>query len=166
MPALASMCRFQRAIAHNMTSSPATTKRSAGLDIGDKRIGIAVSDGLGMTAQPVGVVQRVSVKRDIEAVRSLLAPFELERLVAGLPLQMDGREGQQSTRTRAFADALGKAMGLEVVYQDERMTSVQSERILIESGVRRDKRRTVIDKLAATLILQAYLDSRRPVEDF
>jgi putative Holliday junction resolvase len=148
-----------------VASSPAKTKRSVGLDIGDKRIGVAVSDGLGMTAQPVGVVQRVSLKRDIDAIRSLLAPYELERLVAGLPLQMDGSEGQQSARTRAFADALSTAMGLEVVYQDERMTSIQSERILIESGVRRDKRRTVIDKLAATLILQAYLDTRRPFED-
>lgn len=148
-----------------MASSPAKTKRSAGLDIGDKRIGVAISDALGLTAQPVGVVQRVSLKRDIDAIRSLLAPYELERLVAGLPLQMDGSEGQQSARTRAFADALASAMGLEVVYQDERMTSVQSERILVESGLRREKRRTVIDKVAATLILQAYLDARRPTED-
>jgi putative holliday junction resolvase len=149
-----------------MTSSPSKTKRSAGLDIGDKRIGVAISDALNLTAQPVSVVQRVGLKRDIEAIRAALAPYELECLVAGLPLQMDGSEGKQSARTRAFADALGTAMQLKVVYQDERMTSLQSERILIESGVRRDKRKTVIDKLAATLILQAYLDGRRPAEAF
>lgn len=140
-------------------------KRTIGLDIGDKRIGVAASDALGITAQPVGVVARVSVKRDIEAVRSLLAPYEIERFVAGLPLQMDGSEGQQSARSRAFADALGAALGVEVVYQDERMTSLQSERMLIESGMRRDKRRTVIDKLAATLILQSYMDRVRPREE-
>jgi len=140
-------------------------KRTAGLDIGDKRIGIAVSDPLGLTAQPLGTVERRSLVRDIDAVRSLLAPYDLGRLVAGLPLQMNGREGQQSARARAFADALSAALGLEVVYQDERLTSLQSERMLIDSGMRREKRRGVIDKLAATLILQAYLDAVRPREE-
>jgi putative Holliday junction resolvase len=134
--------------------------RVAGLDIGDKRIGVAVSDALALTAQPVGTIERSSILRDVEKLRGLLSSYEIERVVAGLPLQMDGREGAQAARVRAFCDALVTQTGLPVVFQDERLTTVQSERILIESGVRRAKRGKVIDKLAATLILQAYLDAR------
>jgi putative Holliday junction resolvase len=132
--------------------------RVAGLDIGDKRIGVAVSDALGITAQPVGVVERKSVRRDVEAVSAMLAPYGVTRVVAGLPLQMDGTEGTQAARVRAFGGALA-ASGLEVSYQDERLTTVQGERLLVESGMRREKRKTVIDKLAAVLILQAWLDA-------
>ena len=133
--------------------------RVAGLDIGEKRIGVAVSDPLGITAQPVGVVERKSVRRDVEAIGALLAQYRVARVVAGLPLQMNGLEGTQAARVRAFGDAFAAGTGLEVSYQDERLTTVQSERLLVESGMRRDKRRTVIDKLAAVLILQAWMDA-------
>ena len=134
--------------------------RFAALDVGDKRIGIALSDGLGLTAQPLDVIQRSSIVRDVEAIRARLAPYDVAKVIAGLPVQMDGREGVQAQRVRRFCEAFMEAAGLEVVYQDERMTTVQSERILIESGVRRSKRREVIDKMAAALILQAWLDGR------
>jgi putative Holliday junction resolvase len=140
-------------------------KRIVGLDVGDKRIGVAVSDGLGLTAQPAGVIARVGTAKDIDAILALVPAAEIARFVAGLPLEMSGREGMQSKRVRAFCDALATRTGIEVVYQDERMTTVQSERMLIESGMRREKRRAVVDKLAATLILQAYLDARPSRED-
>ena len=135
------------------------SRRLTGLDVGEKRIGVAVSDGLGMTAQPLGVVQRKSLDKDAARIMELLAEYEIERAVAGLPLQMDGDEGEQAARVRHFCMAFSKRTGLEVVYQDERLTTAQSERMLIESGVRRSRRREVIDKMAATLILQAYMDS-------
>ena len=133
--------------------------RLVGLDVGEKRIGVAVSDGLGMTAQPLGVVERKSLDKDAARIMQMLAEYQVDCAVAGLPLQMDGDEGEQSARVRHFCNAFTKRTGLEVVYQDERLTSAQSERMLIESGVRRGRRRQVIDKMAATLILQAYMDS-------
>jgi putative Holliday junction resolvase len=134
------------------------TQRIAGLDIGDKRIGVAVSDPLGITAQPVGVVQRHSIEKDVAQVSALLAGYTIDRFVAGLPLELSSREGHQAEKVRRFCDALVARTGLEVIYRDERLTTAQSERLLVESGVRRDKRRGVIDKMAAALILQSYLD--------
>jgi len=134
------------------------TGRIAGLDVGDKRIGVAVSDPLGITAQPIGVVQRRSVVRDVAAVAALLVGYPIDRFVAGLPLELDAHEGHQAERVRRFCDALAERTGLEVVYRDERLTTAQSERLLVESGVRRDKRRGIVDKMAAALILQSYLD--------
>lgn len=135
-------------------------KRLLGLDVGDKRIGVALSDGLGMTAQPLGTVERKSLDKDSAAIMHMVAEHEVECAVAGLPLQMDGDEGRQSERVRHFCVAFTKRTGVDVVYQDERLTTAQSERMLIESGVRRGRRRQVIDKMAATLILQAYMDSQ------
>ena len=136
-------------------------RRIAALDVGDKRVGVAVSDALELTAQPLVVIDRVSLARDVAALAELLAPHEVGCVVVGLPLEADGSEGKQSARARQFGDALAKATGLPIVYQDERMTTLQSERILIESGMRRERRRAVIDKTAAALILQSYLDARR-----
>ena len=140
-------------------------KRLVALDIGDKRIGVAASDALGITAQPIGVVTRASIVKDVDAILSLVPAAEIARFVVGLPLEMSGREGTQAARVRKFCDVLAARTGIEIVFQDERMTTVQSERMLIESGVRREKRRAVIDKLAATLILQAYLDAHTARED-
>jgi len=142
-----------------------TNKRLVGIDVGDKRIGVAVSDGLGLTAQPVGTIARVGIAKDVDALLALVASHDIECFVAGLPLEMSGSEGHQAARVRKFCDALAARTGIRVVYQDERMTTVQSERMLIESGMRREKRRGVVDKLAATLILQAFLDARPARED-
>jgi putative Holliday junction resolvase len=135
------------------------TGRIAGLDVGEKRIGVAVSDGLGITAQPLGVIERSGTQSDITKLLALLSGYDVTRIVAGLPLEMSGREGSQVGRVRVFCDALAARAGIDDVYQDERMTTLESERILVESGVRRGKRRKVIDKMAAALILQAYLDA-------
>jgi putative Holliday junction resolvase len=134
--------------------------RIAALDVGDARIGVAVSDELGMTAQGIGVVRRVGGQRDLEALRAMLAPYAPERLVVGLPLDMRGTEGRQATRVRAFAARAGEHLGLPVEFFDERLTTWEAERTLIEADVSRRRRREVVDQVAATIILQGYLAGR------
>ena len=135
-------------------------KRFVGLDVGDRRIGVAVSDPLAMTAQPHEVVERRGARVDILALMEKLQGFEIASFVAGLPLEMSGNEGFQVERVRTFCERLEKTTGIPVAYQDERLTSVQSERLLESAGVRRERRRGLLDKMAAALILQAWLDSR------
>lgn len=132
--------------------------RTLGLDVGDKRIGVAVSDPMGWTAQPLTVIARSGIAKDIAALSAATQDLEIDRVVAGLPLEMDGKEGSQAARVRRFCQALSESTGLEVVYQDERLTTVQSERLLTSAGVRRERRKGVVDKMAATLILQSWLD--------
>jgi putative Holliday junction resolvase len=135
-------------------------KRFAGLDVGERRLGVAVSDPLGITAQPHAVVERRGARVDIVALMEKLQGFEIAGFVAGLPLEMSGNEGFQVERVKSFCERLEKTTGIPVVYQDERLTSVQSERLLESAGVRRERRRGLLDKMAAALILQAWLDSR------
>ncbi len=134
--------------------------RIAALDVGEARIGVAVSDELGITAQGVGVVRRVGGRRDLEALAGLLAPYALTRLVVGLPIAMSGVEGTAAAKVRQFAAKAGEHLGLPVEFWDERLTTVAAERVLIEADVSRRRRREVVDKVAATLILQGYLASR------
>jgi len=136
--------------------------RIAALDVGEARVGVAVSDELGITAQGVGVVRRVGGRRDLEALASLLAPYTPERLVVGLPLALGGSEGPQAAKVRRFAEQAAAPLGLPLAFWDGRMTTVAAERALLEADVRRRRRREVIDKVAATLILQGYLAARRP----
>lgn len=131
--------------------------RIAALDVGEARIGVAVSDELGITAQGIGVVRRVGGRRDLEALGALLAPYTPERLVVGLPLKMDGSEGLQVTKVRAFAERVAAHLGLPLEYWDERLTTVAAERALLEADVSRRRRRELVDKVAASLILQGYL---------
>jgi putative Holliday junction resolvase len=140
------------------------SKRKAGLDIGDKRIGVSVSDALGMTAQPLGTVERRSMRSDITSIMALLVDYEVEAFVVGLPLRLDGSEGEQADKVRHFAERIEAETGLPVFFQDERLTSSQGERMMIEAGVSRAKRRSALDRTAAALILQAYLDMN-PTED-
>ena len=135
--------------------------RIAALDVGEARIGVAVSDELGITAQPLGVVRRVGGRRDLEALEQLLAPYAPGRLVVGLPLEMRGSEGPQAARVRAFAEKAAAHLALPLEFWDERLTTVAAERTLLEADVSRRRRREVVDKLAASLILQGYL-ARRP----
>jgi putative Holliday junction resolvase len=135
--------------------------RIAALDVGDARIGVAVSDELGITAQGIGVVRRVGGRRDLEAIADVLRPYAPERLVVGLPLNMSGSEGPQAVRVRAFAANLATHLGLPLEFWDERLTTVAAERTLLEADVSRRRRREVIDKVAATLILQGWL-ARKP----
>jgi len=135
-------------------------KRFVGIDVGERRIGVAVSDPLGITAQPHEVVERRGARVDIVALMDKLQGFEIAGFVAGLPLEMSGNEGFQVERVKTFCERLEKTTGIPVAYQDERLTSVQSERLLESAGVRRERRRGLLDKMAAALILQAWLDSR------
>jgi len=135
--------------------------RIAALDVGDARIGVAVSDELGITAQGIGVVRRVGGRRDLEALATMLAPYTPERLVVGLPLNMNGSEGPQATRVRAFATQVAAHLDLPLDFWDERLTTVAAERSLLEADLSRRRRRELVDKVAATIILQGYL-ARRP----
>jgi len=136
------------------------SKRSVGIDIVERRIGVAISDSLDLTAQPLGVVQRRSAKAAIAAIMDLLIDYDVGRFVAGLPLNMDGSEGQQADRVRHFCAALETDTGIPVVFQDERLTSAQGERMLIDAGLTRSKRRETLDSTASALILQSHLDGR------
>ena len=131
--------------------------RIAALDVGEARIGVAVSDELGITAQGIGVIRRVGGQRDLEALGALLAPFAPERLVVGLPLNLNGSEGPQAAKVRIFAERAAAYLGLPLEFWDERLTTVAAERALLEADVSRRRRREVVDKVAASLILQGYL---------
>jgi putative Holliday junction resolvase len=131
--------------------------RIAALDVGEARIGVAVSDELGITAQGIGVVRRVGGQRDLEALQAMLLPYTPTRLVVGLPLNMNGSEGPQAVKVRAFAERVATHLGLPLEFWDERLTTVAAERALLEADVSRRRRRDVVDKVAASLILQGYL---------
>lgn len=132
--------------------------RILALDIGERRIGVAVSDPLGITAQGVETIETRGAQRDRERIAQLAAQYETKRLLLGLPRSMDGSEGFQAQRVREFAAGL-EDMGFEIRYQDERLTTASARRTLIEGGVRRQKRKQVIDKLASVYILQSYLNA-------
>lgn len=135
-------------------------KRKIGLDVGDVRIGVAVSDLMGLCANPRETYVRK--KDDAEADIAYFVEYakreDADAFVVGLPMNMDGTEGPRAELTRVFGEALRERSGLDVVYMDERLTTVSAERMLIGADVRREKRKKVIDKVAATIILQSYLD--------
>jgi putative Holliday junction resolvase len=131
-----------------------------GIDYGTRRIGIAVSDLLGYTAQPLEVIQRTALAADLGRIAALVTEYGVTLIVLGLPLNMDGTPGMLTGDVEAFAAALREKTGLPVELYDERMTTMQVDRMLTEEAdVSRDRRKQVRDKLAATLILQSYLDS-------
>jgi putative Holliday junction resolvase len=135
--------------------------RIMGVDVGSKRIGLALSDELGLTAQPLTAVESVGGPATAAGrIAELCAEHEVGRVVVGLPLALDGGDrGESSRRARALGRALEDRGGVEVIYWDERFTTAEAERVLVSAGVRRDKRRRVVDKVAAALILQGYLDA-------
>ena len=137
-------------------------KRKVALDIGDVRIGVAVSDMLGITANPRETYVRKgrTFEEDIAYFVNYAKVEDADAFVIGLPLNMDGTEGPRVEVTREFGNALKEASGLEIIYVDERLTTVSAENLLISADVRREKRKTVIDKVAATIILQSYLDGQ------
>ena len=132
--------------------------RVLGLDIGDKRIGVAVTDPLGITVQGVETIFTKGTERDVGRILELSRLYETDRVVAGLPRRLSGEEGLQAGKVRAFAEELTKR-GLNVRFMDERLSSVSAEKVLIGAGVRREDRKKVIDKLAATYILEAFMDA-------
>ncbi len=135
--------------------------RIAALDVGDARIGVAVSDELGLTARGIGVVKRVGGRRDLEALAKILAPFAPTALVVGLPLNMDGSEGPQARKTRAFGDKAALHLALPVTFVDERLTTAEAEERLRAAGRRGSRVKAVVDQEAAAVILEDFLASRR-----
>ena len=132
--------------------------RVLGLDVGDRRIGIALSDELGLTAQGLMVLKRRDRATDLTALQALITHHQVERIVVGMPRNMDGSYGRQALKTERFMRALEQATHLPCVGWDERLTTQQAERLLIEADRRRDQRKAIRDQLAAQLILQNYLD--------
>ena len=133
--------------------------RKVALDVGDVRIGLATSDIMGIIASGYETYTRKSLAQDYAYIADFCKKNSVDTLVIGLPVNMDGTEGPRVEVTREFANGLQEYVeGIKIVYQDERLTTVQAERMLIQGGVRREKRKKVIDKVAATIILQAYLD--------
>ena len=132
------------------------------LDFGDARIGIAMSDIMKIIANGYETYKRKKKKKDLQYIAGLVKPNMVDEIVFGLPINMDGTEGERVLKTRDFAEKLQNLVpNVKISFQDERLTTVTGERILIEAGVRREKRKGVIDKIAATIILQQYLDCKR-----
>jgi putative Holliday junction resolvase len=135
--------------------------RILGLDIGEKRIGVAVSDPSGTVATPLAVIDARKAMGDGRELLRLVADYGAELLVAGLPLSLDGSEGPQAARVRAAAERLAKLASLPVEFADERLSSTAARRAMTEAGVSDRDKRGSIDMVAAAIFLQSYLDSRR-----
>ncbi|MBE6096386.1 MAG: Holliday junction resolvase RuvX [Schwartzia succinivorans] len=135
-------------------------KRYLGLDVGDRTIGIAVSDALGLTAQGVETIRRTSLKDDLARLKTLMDEYDTTSLVIGLPKNMDGTEGERCAIVKAFFEEVKKAVPeSDAVFWDERLSTVAAAKSLISADVSRRKRKKVIDKMAAVFILQGFLDS-------
>jgi putative holliday junction resolvase len=141
--------------------APPTPNRSRilGLDVGSKRIGVAVTDPLGITAQGLATIERQNKRRDFEALGQVLAKYEVREIVVGLPLRLSGAEGIQSEKMRRFADDLHVRFGLTVHLWDERWTSTEANRLLRETDLSIKKRGQAVDRMAAILILQSWREA-------
>lgn len=131
------------------------------LDVGEKRIGVAVSDADGTIAQADGVIVRRSSRQVLAEISTRVAAVGAERIVVGLPLRMDGTEGDAAVRVRKFIDALRGMISVPVEVQDERLSTSEAERVMIAAGAQRARRRAARDAVAAALFLQTYLDRQR-----
>lgn len=142
--------------------------RIMGLDFGSKTVGVAVSDPLLLTAQGVEIIRRKEenkLRRTLARIEELIEEYEVEELVLGLPKHLNGSEGVRVELTEEFRDKLERRTGLPVVMWDERLTTVSADRTMMEAGIRRERRKEYVDKLAAVFILQGYLDRKRFDED-
>ena len=133
--------------------------RILGLDVGEKTIGVALSDPLGWTAQGLHNLRRQNKAKDLKEILAIIKEYEVEQVVVGLPFNMNGTLGPSAARCQDFGKLIQEAGGLPVTYQDERLSTVAAQRILLEGNLSRAKRKKVIDKVAAVYILQGYLDS-------
>ena len=133
-------------------------QRILSLDFGERRIGVAVSDALNITAQSVGTIERKGIKNDLKKIKDLVQEYAAAILIVGLPLNMNGTEGKSANRAVDFVNELKKEIDIRVEMVDERLTTAQGERIFLEADLSRKKRKKNIDKIAAQLILQNYLD--------
>ncbi|NLV88511.1 MAG: Holliday junction resolvase RuvX [Tissierellia bacterium] len=135
-------------------------ERIMGLDVGDKTIGVAISDLLQITAQGLTTIKRESNEKDLNRLEAIIKEYNIKKIVIGLPKNMNNTIGPQGEKVIKFAERIKNKLKVEVIYEDERLTTVAAERLLIEGDMRREKRKNVIDKVAATFILQTYLDRK------
>lgn len=139
--------------------------KKIGLDVGDKTIGVAISDALNITAQGITTIERVGIKKDTGTVMDYIRDYDCDTVVVGLPRSMNGEDSEQTVKVREFKERLENKMRsngmahVKVVFQDERLTTMMAERVLIEADMRRNKRKDIIDRQAAVIILQSWLDS-------
>lgn len=133
--------------------------RILGLDIGDRTIGVAVSDPLGFTAQGVTTIRRKSEEKDLEELKKICDEYKVETIVSGLPKNMNGTLGPQSEKVLAFCKLIEENIKLPIKMWDERLTTVAAHRVMLEGDLSRSKRKKIVDKMAAMYILQGYLDS-------
>jgi putative Holliday junction resolvase len=139
---------------------PALKPRVLGLDVGSRRIGIAISDPLGLTAQGLPTLQRQNKRLDFEHLTKVVKDYQISEIVVGYPLRLSGAEGIQSEKMQLFAEELRKKFGLPVHLWDERLTSTQANRLLRETDLSIKKRGQAVDRMAATLILQNWMEAR------
>ena len=135
--------------------------RIMGLDFGSKTVGVAISDPLLITAQGIEIVRRKEenkLRQTLARIEELIVEYEVSEIVLGLPKHMNATEGDRVEKTREFADKLSRRTGLNVVFRDERLTTVAADRAMMEAGIRRENRKEYVDKIAAVFILQGYLD--------
>lgn len=130
------------------------------LDIGTVRIGIATSDIMEIIASAYEVYRRKNLDSDVKYIAELVSKLDAGEIVIGLPLKLDGSEGQSVEMAKSFGEKLSELTNVPIVYQDERLSTVSAQRVLIESGMRREKRKDKVDSVAATFILQTYLDKK------
>ena len=138
--------------------------RIMGLDFGSKTVGVAVSDPLLLTAQGIEIIRRKEenkLRRTLARIEELILEYEVEEIVLGLPKNMNDSEGDRVRATREFAEKLERRTALPVIFRDERLTTVAADRAMMEAGIRREHRKEHVDRIAAVLILQGYLDYRK-----
>ena len=141
-------------------------KRIIGLDVGDKTIGVAVSDPLMITAQGVTTIERIGARKDCDKIIEYIKEYDAGRVVCGLPLMLDGSDSPQTQKVRDFAKLLenkmrSSALKVELIFQDERFTTKIAESVMLDAGLKRKERKEFVDKQAAMLILQSYMDKLR-----
>ena len=136
--------------------------RVIGLDYGSKTVGVALSDELMLTAQPLTTIHRdrpTKLRQTLAQIEQIIEQYDVDRIVVGWPKKLDNEEGERCEKTKEFGDMLENRTGLELIYQDERLTTAQADGVLEQGGIRKDKRKQYIDKMAASMILQKYLDT-------
>lgn len=136
--------------------------RVIGLDYGSKTVGVALSDELMLTAQPLTTIHRdrpTKLRQTLAQIEQIIEQYDVDHIVVGWPKKLDNEEGERCEKTKEFGDMLENRTGLEIIYQDERLTTAQADGVLEQGGIRKDKRKQYIDKMAASLILQNYLDT-------
>lgn len=138
--------------------------RILGLDFGSKTVGVAVSDPMLLTAQSVEIIRRKSenkLRQTLARIEELIEEYEVEQIVLGLPVNMNATEGERAEKSREFADMIFRRTGIEPVLWDERLTTVSADKVMMEAGIRRENRKEYVDAIAASFILQGYLDYLR-----